>query len=272
MNYYSLLLPLAYLTLLIGSLATFSSLYRRRQAAKAASLAPWFPPHLQRNVYLSLLELQSNPTATSDAAATSDATSATASTKIPDSLLKAALFRRAVEDIHRLIQLRTQKPALAQLLARGSVGDELMQRLNMAEKEMELEIKDVVAEANALAPQQQWGTIIFQNASEAAHREMLNKKLASLESGRAAVKEEWERRRDAVKEGFLKELDGETAGDAGAGATSAGAVDVVEAKDRKGSSDEDAPVIVESGGPDAETGPGTPSGGGSMKKKKKGKK
>jgi len=68
--------------------------------------------------------------------------------KVPDSVLKAALLRRAVEDIQRIVQLRTSKPALQALLQRGSVGDELWQRFQRAEKEMEDEVKDVVNEVS----------------------------------------------------------------------------------------------------------------------------
>lgn len=42
--------------------------------------------------------------------------------------------------------IREQKQALALLLQRGSVGDELWQRFLRAEKEMEDEVRDVVAE------------------------------------------------------------------------------------------------------------------------------
>ena len=65
---------------------------------------------------------------------------------MPESVLKAALLRRATEDIRRVMALRSQKPALAMLLQRGSVGDDLWQRFQRAEKEMEDEVKDVVAE------------------------------------------------------------------------------------------------------------------------------
>lgn len=131
-----LLLPVLYLTILIGSLATFSSLYRKRQVSKAAKLAPWFPPHRQRDIYLSLLHLD-------PADASNDEKQLK---KVPDSILKAALLRRAVEDIERIVQLRTSKQALQTLLQRGSVGDELWQRFLRAEQEMEAEVKDVVAE------------------------------------------------------------------------------------------------------------------------------
>lgn len=125
-DWLALTIPFAYLFILGGSLFVFSNLYRKRKAAKAASLAPWFPPHLQRNVYLTLLH-QENP-------------------KAPDSILKAALLRRATEDIHRIVQVRNAKSALQVLLQRGSVGDDLWQRFQRAEKEIEEELRDVVNE------------------------------------------------------------------------------------------------------------------------------
>jgi translocation protein SEC66 len=119
-------IPIAYLVILVGSLSVFSNLYRKRQAANAASLEPWFPPHLQRNIYFTLVH-QEDP-------------------KIPDSILKAALLRRATEDIHRIVQIRNAKQALQVLLQRGSVGDDLWKRFERAEKEIEEELRDVVQE------------------------------------------------------------------------------------------------------------------------------
>lgn len=273
MDYLSLLLPISYLILLIGSLATFSTLYRRRQVRKALSLEPWFPAHTPRNIYLSLLELQSQP-----------------DKKVPDTILRAALLRRAVEDIHRLMQLRTQKPALMQLLQRGSVGDDLWKRFQTAEKEMEIELKDVVQEATALAPlpsganpQSAWGNTIFQSASEMAHREVIARKLGKIEAGRSEVKAEWEARRKGISEKFLGELEG-------AAITSSGNVKTASAaekerpeskgKEMKSTSSDEDTVLVEAEGPDSSTigsdtagsEIGTPGGGGGGKRKKKGKK
>lgn len=109
--------------------------------AEGANLAPWFGPHLQRNVYLSLLHL--DPEEGSEK-----------SPKVPDSVLRAALLRRAVEDIERLIQIKSAKQACGSLLQRGSVGDDLWQRFQRAEKEMEEELRDVVTEVCADATQQ----------------------------------------------------------------------------------------------------------------------
>lgn len=131
-----LLLPIAYIVILIGSLYSFSSVYRQRQVSRAAKLEPWFGPHVQKNIYLSLLHLDP----------AEDATAEKKLAKIPDSILKTALLKRAVEDIQRVMALRQAKPALQTLLQRGSVGDELWQRFQIAEQEIEAEIKDVVNE------------------------------------------------------------------------------------------------------------------------------
>lgn len=67
---------------------------------------------------------------------------------MPETVLKAALLRRAAEDIKRVIAIRDQKQALSLLLQRGSVGDDLWQRFLRAEKEMEEEVRDVVSEVS----------------------------------------------------------------------------------------------------------------------------
>ena len=65
---------------------------------------------------------------------------------MPDTVLKAALLRRAAADIDRIVALRGAKGALESLLARGSVGDDLWQRFQRADAEMKAEIEDVIAE------------------------------------------------------------------------------------------------------------------------------
>lgn len=92
---------------------------------------------MQRNIYLSLLHLE--PEDNSEKAP-----------KVPESVLRAALLERAVEDIHRIIQIRTAKQACSTLLQRGSVGDDLWQRFLRAEKEMEEELRDVVMEVSGV--------------------------------------------------------------------------------------------------------------------------
>lgn len=112
------------------------------------------------------------------------------------------------------------------------MGDDLWQRFQRAEKEMEAELRDVVTEvrtnyfhricfhiantantnadpptkANALAPN--WGQSIFQSAHEmsanAALRTQIEDHLAQADS----EKKWWEKRRGQIQSDFMKELDG----------------------------------------------------------------
>ncbi|KAF4978046.1 hypothetical protein FZEAL_5511 [Fusarium zealandicum] len=188
-----LALPFAYVLVLGSALMTFSTIYRKRRAAQSANLSPWFGPHLQRNVYLSLLHLTPED-------------GDEKSPEIPDSILCAALLRRAVEDIRRLIQIKSAKQACSSLLQRGSVGDDLWQRFQRAEKEMEEELRDVVTEANALAPN--WGQSIFQSAHEMTSNAAIRKELDDLLAQTDSEKEWWEKRRGQIQTDFMKELDG----------------------------------------------------------------
>ncbi|KAI1764807.1 Sec62/63 complex, subunit Sec66 [Hypoxylon sp. FL1150] len=224
----SLALPFAYITVLGGSLYTFSTVYRKRKAFENANLEPWFPPHLQRNIYLTLLHME--PEAGQEKAP-----------KVPDSVIRAALLRRAVEDIRRIIQIRTSKQALNTLLQRGSVGEDLNQRFVRAEKEIEEELRDVVTEANALAPG--WGQAIFQSANEIAANTMLRTRLEEIDGRAAADKEWWEKRRGTIQEAFMKELE----------------EDSLTKDSTKGASDDDG-ILVDSA---------TPSGASKKKKSKK---
>ncbi|KAI1368048.1 Sec62/63 complex, subunit Sec66 [Xylaria arbuscula] len=192
----SLALPFAYITVLGGSLYTFSTVYRKRKAVQSANLEPWFQTHLQRDVYLTLLDMQPEPGEEKGA-------------RIPDSVIRAALLRRAVEDIRRIIQIRTSKQALTTLIQRGSVGDELLHRFQAAEKEIEEELRDVVSEANALAPG--WGNSIFQSANEIAANTALRSSLEKIEGHLEADKQWWEKRRETIKEDFMKELEEDSA-------------------------------------------------------------
>ncbi|EFX00942.1 translocation protein [Grosmannia clavigera kw1407] len=189
-----LILPVSYLLVLGGTFVTFSTVYRKRKAAQSANLSPWFPPHLQRNIYLSLLHME--PAAGGAEKKTP---------RVPDSVVRAALLRRAVEDIRRIIQIRTGKQACGMLLQRGSVGDDLWQRFQRAEREMEEELRDVVMEANALVPN--WGQIIFQTANAIAGNAQLRDKLDAIQSQVGAEKAWWARRKASITEELLSEED-----------------------------------------------------------------
>ena len=117
-NFVTFIAPISYVAVLIGSLIAFSSLYRKRKGAKAASLEPWFPQHTARDLYLSLLHLEGDKA-------------------VPDTVLQAALMLRAKEDIKRAMTLAQSKNSLQALLQKGCVDDDLWTRFIRADGEIQ---------------------------------------------------------------------------------------------------------------------------------------
>ncbi|KLT39925.1 hypothetical protein CC85DRAFT_288015 [Cutaneotrichosporon oleaginosum] len=144
----SLAVPVAYFTVLISLFVVFSRWYRRKQAAQKRSYESWFPPHPARDIYTTLVAAQP---------------------PVPESMLKSALLARAAADVKRIWRVKEDKAALENLHQRGLIGDDTMARFDFAEKELEAEIVDVVAEANTFRPG--WGGIIFATATEMAKAE-----------------------------------------------------------------------------------------------------
>jgi len=135
----------------------FSKVYRKRSQARIARLDPWFPSHPERDAYITLLQLQPPPS---------------------EVLLKAALLRRAVADVRRIMSFREDKAALQNLLQKGSVGDDLWNAFTAAEKELEAEIVEVVNEANSF--REGWGSFIFASASEVVNNLKQREALISI--------------------------------------------------------------------------------------------
>jgi len=138
----SVLVPVFYVVVVFGGLFIFGQFYRKRGANK--QVEPYFPRHVERDTYVTLLQRTDPPAS--------------------DALLKAALVRRAIADVQRILRIREDKPALQNLLQKGSIGDDLWNSLLAAEKELEAEIVEVHAEANTFV--EGWGQVLFQTASE----------------------------------------------------------------------------------------------------------
>lgn len=126
-------------------------------------IEPYFPRHRERDIYVSLLQKTDPPA--------------------PDQLLKAALVRRAVTNVSRIMRLREDKPALQNLLQKGSIGDDLWNSLLAAEKELEAEVLETAAEANTFV--EGWGQIIYQTATEVLHNEKMKAIFDSIDSMKA---------------------------------------------------------------------------------------
>ncbi|CAL1704396.1 unnamed protein product [Somion occarium] len=160
-DFKSLLAPLLYVIIVFGGLYVFSTLYKRYYANQI--IEPYFPRHKERDIYVSLLQ-HSDPPA-------------------PEQLLKAALVRRAMTDVQRIIRIREDKPVIQALTQKGSLGDDLMTSVQAAEKELEAEILEVAQEANSYV--EGWGQIIFQTATEMLQNEKMRGMLEQMQISRA---------------------------------------------------------------------------------------
>lgn len=116
-------------------------------------LEPYFASHPERDLYVSLLQQTDPP--------------------VHDALLRAALIRRAMADVQRILRLREDKPAAQALLQKGVIGDDLWQSILAAEKEVEAELLEVMHEANSFV--QGWGQFIFNTAGEMVQNEKTRK-------------------------------------------------------------------------------------------------
>ncbi|GJJ12089.1 hypothetical protein Clacol_006330 [Clathrus columnatus] len=168
----SILVPILYVFSLVGALYIFSRFYRRSQAARLQK-DPWWPTHPERDLYITLLQ-QTDPAA-------------------PEYLLKAALIHRAITDIKRLQAIREGKQAATALVQKGSLGDDLLTRLTKAEKELQAELLEVVAEANSF--KQGWGQYIFANASEMIVNEKTRESFESLPKIKLDLTAKYDRRK-----------------------------------------------------------------------------
>ncbi|KAJ3236197.1 translocation protein S66 [Chytriomyces hyalinus] len=77
-------------------------------------------------------------------------------------ILTQALMRRAMMDVQRIMQIREEKPSLQNLVRSGVVGEAMLENINAAESELELECQDLIAEADLF--RDGWGKTILQEA------------------------------------------------------------------------------------------------------------
>ncbi|KAG0091941.1 translocation protein S66 [Podila epicladia] len=167
----SVLLAITYIGGWILSMRIFGYFWKNRKLA-INDAEPWFPEHVARNQYIALL--QAEPEAS-------------------DNQLMAALLRRAMEDVVRVLSMREDKQVLANLVKQGTLGDDIWTQFTLSEKELEAEIMAVIEEANTF--KEGWGQTILQTASEM----VMHEKTKQLQKELVVRKEE-EGRKQALRE------------------------------------------------------------------------
>ncbi|KAI5284301.1 translocation protein S66 [Ascosphaera aggregata] len=168
---------------------------------KALSLKPWFGPHVQRDIYLSLVNYEPPVPVPGEKKPP----------RVPETVLKAALLRRAIEDVKRLLVVRNQKPALSSLLQKGSISDDVWQRFTRAEQELDSEIRDVVSEVRRFVLRSDrdyigWGQGIFQTANEIIINVTMREKMQEIQDTAKEEREAWDKKTSEVQRKFMEEI------------------------------------------------------------------
>ncbi|KAF9916664.1 translocation protein S66 [Lobosporangium transversale] len=156
----------------ILSMRIFGFFWKNRKLA-INDAEPWFGEHVARNQYIALLQ-QEEPEAT-------------------ETQLVAALLRRAMEDVNRVLSMREDKQVLANLVKQGTLGDDIWTQFALSEKELEAEIMALIEEANTF--KEGWGQTILQTASEMVMHEKTKQLQKEL-----AIRREEETRKQALRE------------------------------------------------------------------------
>ncbi|KAI7869764.1 Sec62/63 complex, subunit Sec66 [Spinellus fusiger] len=172
----SLVLPAIYLGGCIAAMSAFSYVYRRITGSQMAE--PWFGINHEKEQYITLLNCE---------------------TPIPEHHLRAALLRRTMEAVRRLVEMQQEKPALQQLMRTGSIGDDLWRDFNMADEEIMAELQDIVQEANTY--RENWGQTIFSTAAQMLEHEKQKTMLLDMK----VLQEEEEKKRKVMEQNQEKD-------------------------------------------------------------------
>ncbi|KAF9277273.1 Sec62/63 complex, subunit Sec66 [Linnemannia elongata] len=168
----SVWLAIIYIGGWILSMRIFGYFWKNRKLA-INDAEPWFGENIARSQYIALLQ-QEEPEAT-------------------ETQLTAALLRRAMEGVVRVLSMREDKQVLANLVKQGTVGDDIWTQFTLSEKELEAEIMAIVEEANTF--KENWGQSILQTASEMVMHEKTKQMQKELEH-----RKEEEARKQAVRD------------------------------------------------------------------------
>ncbi|KAK3810923.1 MAG: Pre protein translocase subunit Sec66-domain-containing protein [Benniella sp.] len=174
----------------IVAMRIFGFFWKRRQIV-IKDAQSWFPENEARANYIALLQ-QTEPEAS-------------------EAQLKAALMRRAMEVVKRILSMREDKPLLSGLVKQGVIDDDTWLEFTASEKELEYEIREIMEEADTF--KEGWGHTILQSASEMVmhERAKVTEKEEAVrkqeeEKNKIKAGKDAEKRKEREREQALKEL------------------------------------------------------------------
>lgn len=172
----SVFTPIIYVLLLLGIFVVFSVVYRRKRLQKLQHFEPLFGENRPAQFYEFLKQQYTNPDAPKEQ-------------KPHEKVMKAALMRRAVEAIRRLMKLKEFEGNFTKLYADGLIGDDIHQQYEIQVKFQELEIQDIARECESF--KKGWVQTFFPVCQEVCFNEALRRRLYAMDDRLASLLELW---------------------------------------------------------------------------------
>ncbi|ODQ61820.1 hypothetical protein WICANDRAFT_59895 [Wickerhamomyces anomalus NRRL Y-366-8] len=164
----SVFTPIIYVTVMITALVIFSINYRKKKLNALYSRKPFFNRNIPKELYFQLREQDPKPN---------------------EKVLKAALMRRGAESIRRTIKLKEVQPFITALYQKGSIGDDLWERYQAATKLEELEVQELVQEAEKY--KKGWIPKFVPLLQEICFNEALRRRYNAIEDRKLALLDHW---------------------------------------------------------------------------------
>lgn len=164
--------PLIYVSILIISLITFASYYRKKTIRELTELQSIFDETDARDIHLQLKSMSESEEA-----------------KVHEKVLKAALLNRGAEAIRRSLKLKEFEPQVEMLYKNGSIGEDYWKRYQNEVKLVDLEFKQVIQEAEMM--QQGWAQLFVAVSKEICFNQALKRRYQAILKRKDVFSEQW---------------------------------------------------------------------------------
>ena len=172
----SVFTPIIYVSLLLGVFVVFLVVYRKKRLRKLQAFEPLFGPNRPAELY-DFMKMQAiNPGVPKEQ-------------KPHEKVLKAALLRRGVEAVRRLMKLKEFEPTFTRLYQEGLIGDDIHQQYGIQVKFQELELQDIVKDVEGF--KKGWAQTFFPTAQEICFNEALRRRLYAMDDRKQQLSELW---------------------------------------------------------------------------------
>ena len=172
----SVFTPIIYVSILLGVFVVFLVVYRKKRLRKLQAFEPLFGPNRPAELY-DFMKMQAiNPGVPKEQ-------------KPHEKVLKAALLRRGVEAVRRLMKLKEFEPTFTRLYQEGLIGDDIHQQYGIQVKFQELELQDIVKDVEGF--KKGWAQTFFPTAQEICFNEALRRRLYAMDDRKQQLSELW---------------------------------------------------------------------------------